>query len=77
MYAHISNNTRESQTQWTSERVHSATNNKGLHVDLRPPRLAQYVVIGREATGDVMTICEVEAFVGGMLVTGNKIISLL
>jgi len=50
-----------------TEVVHSEPHVSGLNVDLRPPRLAQFVVIQREATDDVMTICEVEVFEGGVL----------
>ena len=48
--------------------VNRHTNDVGLNVELKPPRLAQYVVIRRETAGGVMTICEVEVFEGGMLV---------
>lgn len=51
--------------------VHGATDTKGIYVELRPPRLAQYVVIQRDIS-DVMTICEVEIFEGGMLVTRQR-----
>jgi len=51
----------------TTEVVHGDANVNGLYVDLRPPRLAQFVVIQQEATNDVMTICEVEVFEGGVL----------
>jgi len=51
----------------TTEVIHGDLNVNGLNVDLRPPRLAQFVVIQRESTNDVMTICEVEVFEGGVL----------
>jgi len=48
--------------------VHRHTDDEGLYVELKPPRLAQFVVIRRETAGGLMTICEVEVFEGGMLV---------
>jgi len=48
--------------------VNRHTDDVGLYVELKPPRLAQYVVIRREAAAGVMVICEVEVFEGGMLV---------
>lgn len=74
MSARISNDTRDGNPQWTSELVHAATNSTGIYVELRPPRLAQYVVIKQEDNSGVMTICEVEVFEGGnitMMIFGS------
>ena len=61
----LGNEAYSDSPNWELTRVHAVVNEKGLHVDFRPPRLAQFVVVRREMTNDLMTICEVEVFEGG------------